>query len=104
MTKPRHLVLQDIPLPEQLRLARDLPQPDECIRAREAAGVSQDRFAREFLRVQPATLKSWETQRRAPQFRHRVLWSLRIRELRAFLAESAPTQASDCKPIEAAAA
>lgn len=87
MTPPRHLVLQDIPLPDQLRIARDLPPPEECRRIRESAGVSKERLAR-TLRVQPATLKRWECSERTPQFRHRVMWSLRIRELSQFLSEA----------------
>jgi DNA-binding transcriptional regulator YiaG len=79
--------LQDIPLPDQLRIARDLPTPEECQRIRESAGVSKERLAR-TLRVQPATLKRWECRERTPQFRHRVIWSLRIRELRQFISES----------------
>lgn len=90
MNPPRHLVLQDIPLADQLRIARDLPPPEECKRIREAAGVSKERLAR-VLRVQPATLKRWECRERVPQFRHRVIWSLRIRELRQFLQEPAGT-------------
>ena len=86
MTSPRHLVLQDIPLSDQLRIARDLPPPEECQRIREEAGVSKERLAR-AMRVQPATLKRWECRERSPQFRHRVIWSLRIRELLQFLQE-----------------
>jgi hypothetical protein len=87
MTQPRHLVLQNIPLGDQLRLHRDLPPPDECRQLREAADISPERFAREYLYVQGVTLKSWERGARRPQFRHRVMWSLRIRELRDFLNE-----------------
>jgi DNA-binding XRE family transcriptional regulator len=87
MTSPRHRVLQDISLPEQLRIARDLPPPEECQRIREAAEVSKERFAR-TLGVQSATLGRWERRERTPQFRHRVVWSLRISELRDFVQES----------------
>jgi len=53
------------------------------------AGVSKERLARE-LRVQAVTLGRWERREHRPQFRHRVLWGLRIRELRNFLQE--PTE------------
>jgi transcriptional regulator with XRE-family HTH domain len=76
-----------MPLADQLRIARDLPPPEECRRIREAAGVSKERLARS-LRVQPATLKRWECSERTPQFRHRVAWSIRIRELRQFIDEA----------------
>jgi DNA-binding XRE family transcriptional regulator len=86
MKSPRHLVLQDLPLHDQLRIARDLPTPEECQRIREAAGVSKERLAR-TLRVQAATLKRWERRERQPQFRHRVIWGLAIRKLRDFVDE-----------------
>ena len=99
MNPPRHLVLQDIPLTEQLRIARDLPPPEECQRIRENAGVSKERLAR-AMRVQPATLKRWECRERRPQFRHRVIWSLRIRELTQFLQES--QRSPTARPLAAA--
>ncbi|MFC3736487.1 helix-turn-helix domain-containing protein [Paractinoplanes deccanensis] len=87
MTAPRHRVLQDIPLRDQLRIARNLPPPEECRRIREAAGVSVEQLA-SSVPVQAATLRRWERRERQPQFRHRVAWSQRIAELREFLTAS----------------
>jgi DNA-binding XRE family transcriptional regulator len=97
MTSFRPLALQGISLPEQLHIARALPAPEECQRIRETAGVSKERFAR-TLGVQPATLKRWECRERHPQFRHRVVWSLRIRELQKYLGETGNGVAEPAHP------
>ncbi|HSX67227.1 helix-turn-helix transcriptional regulator [Nocardioides sp.] len=65
--------------------SRGLPRPNEARRIREAAGVTQDRLARE-VDVHRVTLARWEAGTRVPRGAERVRYARILAELQRVIA------------------
>jgi DNA-binding transcriptional regulator YiaG len=70
---------------DEVRQAKRLPTPQTARMIRLAAGVSQERFARE-LGVHRMTVQRWETGERTPRAEHRAAYAALLEALRAEVA------------------
>jgi len=74
-------------LSRRLALARSIPPPKQRRQLRERVGVSRALCA-EVLRVDPSTLRSWETGRSEPQGDRRVRYAELLERLAAEIARA----------------
>lgn len=70
---------------DEVRQAKKLPSPQTARMIRIAAGVTQERLARE-LGVHRMTIQRWETGERRPSGVHRATYAQLLDELRAEVA------------------